>query len=110
MFGAIWVAATATTFWLLEGQELPNAVTYGSGLFTSYPASVFSGWLLRLMAFAVPGAFVAYYPALAILGKPDPLGLPAVLPYSAPVVAVLAVGVAALAWRAGLRHYVGTGS
>jgi ABC-2 type transport system permease protein len=66
--------------------------------------------LLRLMAFAVPGAFVAYYPALAILGKPDPLGLPTVLPYSAPVVAVLAVGVAALAWRAGLRHYVGTGS
>jgi ABC-2 type transport system permease protein len=110
LFGAIWVAATATTFWLLEGQELPNAVTYGSGLFTSYPVSVFSGWLLRLMAFAVPGAFVAYYPALAILGKPDPLGLPAVLPYSAPVVAVLAVGVAALGWRAGLRHYVGTGS
>ena len=110
LFGAIWVAATATTFWLLEGQELPNAVTYGSGLFTSYPVSVFSGWLLRLMAFAVPGAFVAYYPALAILGKPDPLGLPAFLPYSAPVVAVLAVGVAALAWRAGLRHYVGTGS
>ena len=110
LFGAIWVAATATTFWLLEGQELPNAVTYGSGLFTSYPVSVFSGWLLRLMAFAVPGAFVAYYPALAILGKPDPLGLPTVLPYSAPVVAVLAVGVAALAWRAGLRHYVGTGS
>ena len=63
-----------------------------------------------MMAFVVPGAFVAYYPALAILGKPDPLGLPAVLPYSAPVVAVVASGVAALAWRAGLRHYVGTGS
>jgi ABC-2 type transport system permease protein len=110
LFGAIWVTATATTFWLLEGQELPNSVTYGSGLFTSYPVSVFSGWLLRLMAFVVPGAFVAYYPALAILGKPDPLGLPAVLPYSAPVVAVLAAGLAALAWRAGLRHYVGTGS
>jgi ABC-2 type transport system permease protein len=110
LFGAIWVTATATTFWLLEGQELPNSVTYGSGLFTSYPVSVFSGWLLRLMAFVVPGAFVAYYPALAILGKPDPLGLPAVLPYSAPVVAVLATSLAALAWRAGLRHYVGTGS
>jgi viologen exporter family transport system permease protein len=110
LFGAIWVAATATTFWLLEGQELPNSVTYGSGLFTSYPVSVFSGWLLRLMAFVVPGAFVAYYPALAILGKPDPLGLPAVLQYSAPLVAVLAAGVAAVIWRAGLRHYVGTGS
>ncbi|HKR50384.1 MAG TPA: ABC-2 family transporter protein [Pseudonocardiaceae bacterium] len=110
LFGAIWVAASATTFWLVEGTELPNAVTYGSGTFTSYPMSIFSGWLLRLMAFVVPGAFVAYYPALAILGKPDPLGLAPVLQYSAPLVAVLAAGVAALVWRAGLRHYVGTGS
>jgi ABC-2 type transport system permease protein len=62
------------------------------------------------MAFVVPGAFVAYYPALAILGKPDPLGLAPVLQYSAPLVAVLAAGVAALVWRAGLRRYVGTGS
>ncbi|MDQ3760562.1 MAG: ABC-2 family transporter protein [Actinomycetota bacterium] len=110
LLGAIWVAASATTFWLVAGQELPNAVTYGSGMFISYPVSVFSGWLLRLMAFVVPGAFVAYYPALAILGKPDPLGLPSMLQYSAPLVAVLATGVAALIWRAGLRHYVGTGS
>ncbi|MEO7196314.1 MAG: ABC-2 family transporter protein [Pseudonocardiaceae bacterium] len=110
LLGAVWVAASATTFWLVESQELTAAVTYGSGLFTSYPVSVFSGWLLRLMAFVVPGAFVAYYPALAILGKPDPLGLPPVLRYSAPLVAVCAAGVAALAWRAGLRHYVGAGS
>jgi ABC-2 type transport system permease protein len=110
LLGAIWVAASATTFWLIEGSELPNAVTYGSGMFTSYPVSVFSGWLLRLMAFVVPGAFVAYYPALAILGKPDPLDLHPVLQYCAPLVAVLAAGVAALVWRAGVRHYIGTGS
>jgi ABC-2 type transport system permease protein len=110
LLGAIWVAASATTFWLVEGQELPNAVTYGSGMFTSYPVSVFSGWLLRLMAFVVPGAFVAYYPALAILGKPDPLGMPPVLQYSAPLAAVVSAGIAALVWRTGLRHYVGTGS
>ncbi|MGQ0715925.1 MAG: ABC transporter permease [Pseudonocardiales bacterium] len=110
LLGAIWVVASATTFWLVDGTELPNTVTYGSGMFTSYPMSIYSGWLLRLMAFVVPGAFVAYYPALAILGKSDPLGLSPVLQYSAPLVAVLAAGIAALAWRAGLRHYVGTGS
>ncbi|MGH8571912.1 MAG: ABC transporter permease [Gammaproteobacteria bacterium] len=110
LLGAIWVTASAAIFWLVEGSELPNAVTYASGMFTSYPVSVFSGWLLRLMAFVIPGAFVAYYPALAILGKPDPLGLHPVLQYSAPLVAVLAAGVAAGVWRAGVRHYVGTGS
>ena len=66
--------------------------------------------VIAVDGFVGSGGFVAYYPALAILGKPDPLGLPAVLPYSAPVVAILTTGAAALAWRAGLRHYVGTGS
>jgi ABC-2 type transport system permease protein len=110
LFSAIWVAARATTFWLVEADELTNTVTYGSGFFTSFPVSVFSGWLLRLMAFVIPGAFVAYYPVLAILGKPDPLGLHPLLPYCAPLVAIVAAGVATLIWRAGLRHYIGTGS
>jgi ABC-2 type transport system permease protein len=58
----------------------------------------------------VPSAFVAYFPALAILDRPDPLGLPHALRYAAPVVAAAAVGVAALVWRAALRRYQGAGS
>jgi ABC-2 type transport system permease protein len=47
---------------------------------------------------------------LAILGRPDPLGLPAGVRYAAPLVAVAAVAVAALIWRAAVRHYQGAGS
>ena len=60
--------------------------------------------------FVVPGAFVAYFPTLALLGRPDPLGLPAALHYVTPLVAVAAAGIAALVWRAGVRRYTGTGS
>ncbi|PRY43700.1 ABC transporter permease [Umezawaea tangerina] len=110
IFSGIWVVACSVCFWLVDGQELANTVTYGSNTFTSYPISVYSGWLRRLMAFVVPGAFVAYYPALALLDKPDPLGGPGWLGWVGPVVAVLVAGLAGLVWKTAVRHYRGTGS
>jgi ABC-2 type transport system permease protein len=110
ILAAIWVAANAVSFWLVDSREMANAVTYGSHYTTSYPITIYGPWLRRLMCFAVPGAFVAYLPALALLDRPDPLGLPVVLRYSPPLVAGLAVSVMAMVWRAGVRHYQGTGS
>ncbi|MGM1060773.1 ABC transporter permease [Saccharothrix sp. Mg75] len=110
IFGSIWVVANAVCFWLVEGQEMANAVTYGSGTFTSYPVTVYGPWLRRFFAFVVPGAFVAYYPSLALLGRPDPLGGPALLGWVSPLVAVATAVVAGLVWRFAVRHYRGTGS
>jgi ABC-2 type transport system permease protein len=110
ILSSIWVIACSVCFWLVEGRELANTVTYGSSMFTAYPLGIFSPWLRRLMGFAVPGAFVAYFPALALLGKPDPLGLPPWLQWSSPLVAALSVLVAATVWRFAVRHYRGTGS
>lgn len=110
ILGSLWVAANAVSFWVVDGQEVANAVTYGSNFATSYPITVYGPWLRRLMCFAVPGAFVAYFPALALLDRPDPLGLPAALRYAPPLVALVAVGVTGLVWRLGVRRYQGTGS
>ena len=110
LLAAIWVTANCVSFWLVDGREVANSVTYGSDFATSYPITVYGPWLRRIMCFAVPGAFVAYFPALALLGRPDPLGLPDVLRYCSPLVALVAVGVTALVWRTGVRRYQGTGS
>lgn len=110
IFAAVWVAANTVSFWVVDGREVANSVTYGSNFATSYPITVYGPWLRRILCFAVPGAFVAYFPALALLGRTDPLGFPVALQYAAPLVAVLAVGVAALVWRTGVRRYQGTGS
>lgn len=107
---AVWVATCSVSFWVIEGREVANAFTYGSQLTTSYPITVFGPWLRRALCYAVPSAFVAYFPALALLDRPDPLGLPHALRYAAPLVAVAAVAVAALVWRTAVRHYQGTGS
>ena len=110
IFSAVFVATAAVAFWWIESGELGNALTYGGHDFTAYPIGVYGALFRRLFAYGLGFAFVAYYPALALLDRPDPLGGPAVLGYAAPLVAVVAAAAAALVWRAGVRHYRSTGS
>lgn len=110
IYSSVWVVACSICFWIVEGREFANAVTYGSNAFTSYPINVYSRPLRFVMAYVVPGAFVAYYPSLALLGKEDPLGLPGWVGWTSPLVAALAATAAGLVWRFAVRHYRGTGS
>jgi viologen exporter family transport system permease protein len=110
ILSSIWVASNSVSFWIVDGREMANSVTYGSNFSTSYPITLYGPWLRRALCYAVPAAFVAYFPALALLGRPDPLGLPTALQWSSPLVAVVGVAVAGLIWRTGIRHYQGTGS
>lgn len=109
-FGALFVAGATVAFWWIESGELAAAFTYGGKDFTSYPATVFGGFFRRLFAYGLGFAFVAYLPALALLDRPDPLGVPGWLHWCSPLVALLAAGLAALFWRTGVRHYRSTGS
>ncbi|MGH3738006.1 MAG: ABC transporter permease [Micromonosporaceae bacterium] len=109
-FGALFVAGATVAFWWIETGEMANAFTYGGRDFTVYPVNVYAGWFRRLFAYGLGFAFVAYYPALLLLGREDPLGAPAPLHWLGPVVAAVAVTLAGLLWRTGIRHYRSTGS
>lgn len=109
-FGSIFVLTASLAFWWVESGEIGNGFTYGGRDFTSYPITVYSGWFRGFFAYGLGFGFVAYQPALALLGRPDPLGLPAWAGYSSPLVALLAALIAAAVWRIGVRHYRSTGS
>ena len=109
IFGAVWVAVICIVFWTVEGREAANAFTYGGQFLTQYPINVYDQWLRRFLAFVMPMAFVAYFPALYILDKPDPLGLPTFLQFISPFVAVTFACVAGAAWRTAVRHYRSAG-
>ena len=109
-FASIFVASATVAFWWVESGELGNALTYGGRDFTSYPVTVYGGFFRAVFAYGLGFAFVAYYPALALLGRPDPLGLPGWVGWAAPAVAGLAATGAAAVWRVGVRHYRSTGS
>jgi ABC-2 type transport system permease protein len=109
IFAAVWVAAACVVFWTTEGGEFANGFTYGGNFLTEYPIDLYAQWMRRLLAFIVPLGFVAYFPALYILDKPDPLGLPRALEFSGPVVAVAASLAAGAIWRFAVRHYRSAG-
>jgi ABC-2 type transport system permease protein len=110
IFSAVWVTVICVVFWAVEGRETASAFTYGGQFLTQFPIDVYSRWLRRLLAYLIPMAFVAYFPALYILDKPDPLGLPSFLRFSSPVAALLAALAAGAMWRFAVRHYRSTGS
>jgi ABC-2 type transport system permease protein len=110
LFGAVFVAGATVAFWWIDSGQFANALTYGGRDFTAYPMTVYQGLFRRFFAYGMGFAFVGYYPALALLGRRDPLGLPASAGWAAPAVALVACAVAALVWRHGVRHYRSTGS
>jgi ABC-2 type transport system permease protein len=109
IFSSVWVTGACLAFWTTDGGEFTNAFTYGGNFLAQYPVDILSAWLRRFLAYIVPLAFVAYFPALYILDKPDPLGLPRVFEFASPVVAAGAAVVAGLVWRFAVRHYRSAG-
>ena len=109
-FGAIFVLSASLAFWWVDSGQIGNAFTYGGRDFTSYPITVYGAWFRDLFAYALGFGFVAYQPALTLLGRPDPLGLPSWAGFVAPLVCLPAALIAALVWGIGVRHYRSTGS
>jgi ABC-2 type transport system permease protein len=110
IFCAIFVATNAIAFWVMDAREIANSFTYGGQMVTQYPLNIFGLWFRRLLGFVIPLAFVAYFPALYVLGKHDPLGAPYVFRFLSPAVAAAAVLVTGGIWRVAIRRYRSTGS
>jgi ABC-2 type transport system permease protein len=108
--GSLITAGSALLFVAPDASLAVGATRQGAGLVTQYPMTIYSRHLMILMTCVVPVGFVNWQPALYILSRPDPLGLPAAARFLAPAVAMVSVAGAAWAWRSGIRHYRSTGS
>ena len=109
IFGSVWVVGGCIAFWTTDGGEFTNAFTYGGNFMAQYPVDILSSWVRRFLAYIVPLAFVCYFPALYVLNKRDPLGLPRFVDFLSPAVAVAAACVAGFIWRFAVRHYRSAG-
>ncbi|MGE5603522.1 MAG: ABC transporter permease [Nitrososphaerales archaeon] len=110
LFMAVFVAGATSSFWAPQAHEAINIFSYGGQFMTSYPMHIYQEWLVSIFTFIIPMAFINYYPALYLLDKPDPFGLPAFIPFLSPIVAVIAFRLSLALWRVGVRHYQGTGT
>ena len=110
LFSGIIVLQATLSFWTIESLEVVNVLTYGGVQAAQYPLNIYAGWFRKVLTFGVPLACVAYYPVLAILKKPDPLGAPDwILPFT-PLAGFAFLALSFLAWRIGVARYASTGS
>lgn len=107
---AISVLGGALTFYTVEGSEVVNIFTYGGVSLSCYPMEIYGPGLRAVFLWVVPFALAVYVPALVLLGRAGPPGLPATLAWVTPAATALFAGLASAGWRAGIQHYVGTGS
>jgi ABC-2 type transport system permease protein len=110
IFFCLFVIFSCVQFWTSDASEFANAFTYGGNTLTQYPLTVFPGEIVKTLTFVLPLAFVNWYPCLYLLGRDDPFGLPAWLQFASPLAALMLVGLTAVVWPAGVRHYTSTGS
>ncbi|MGQ4515679.1 ABC-2 family transporter protein [Streptomyces sp. DW26H14] len=110
IFCAVFVVGAAFQFWAQDSAQVQNAFTYGGTTLLQYPPGLFAKDLVRGAVFVVPLAFVSWIPALYVLGRPLPLGLPGWVAFLSPAVAAVCCGLAAAVWRLALRSYRSTGS
>lgn len=109
-FGGLFIIGAAITFWTVESIEAINIFTYGGTEMMSYPMHIYQDWMRYIFTYIIPAIFLNYYPALYILGKPDPFHLPAIAPFLAPVAGFGMLAVALVFWRFGVQHYQSTGT
>ncbi len=108
-FGLLILQATLA-FWTTETLEIMNMVTYGGVETAQYPLVIYRPWFRRFFTFVVPLACLNYFPALAILGRADPLGTPLAFQWASPLAGVAFLALSLQVWKIGVRHYRSTGS
>lgn len=110
LFMGIMVLQATLAFWTVDSLEIMNVLSYGGVQAAQYPLNIYAAWFRRVLTFGLPLACVAYYPVLAILRRPDPLGAPDWLLPLAPVAGFAFLALSFVAWRAGMARYASTGS
>lgn len=109
LFAGLFVAAAGCQFWLVNGQEMVNAFTYGGNFAAQQPPAVFGPTLRVLFGWIIPVVFVAYLPATVILGLPGEGPFASSAAWFLPGAAAWVWLWALLIWRQGIHHYQGAG-
>jgi ABC-2 type transport system permease protein len=111
LFGGLFIIQATLAFWTTETLEIMNTVTYGGTETAQYPLTIYRPWFRKFFTFIVPLACISYFPALAILGRPDPIaGSPLWFRWTAPLIGILFLLISLQIWKFGVHHYRSTGS
>jgi ABC-2 type transport system permease protein len=105
------LAVTTASFWFTRIDALRWTIMSLEQEFSRYPISIYARSVRIVLTFALPFAFMNYFPATFLLHKTeDGLHLNPAVGLLTPLVGVTALTLAYGFWRIGLNRYQGTGS
>lgn len=107
---SIIIVAASSAFWIVKSGTVVDVSIYAIRNFINYPISIYGKSVQLLLTFAVPYAFVNYYPAAAFFGKEDPLALMSPSPYIALLIGGLLFPLACWVFGRGVLRYNSSGS
>lgn len=110
LFLGLIILQATSAFWTTESLELWNAFTYGGVSMSQYPLAIYRPWFRRFFTFVIPLACINYFPGVAILGRPDPLGTSPIFQRMAPLAGVVFLLICLQIWKIGVHRYQSTGS
>jgi ABC-2 type transport system permease protein len=110
LFIGLVILQATSAFWTTESLEVWNAFTYGGVSMSQYPLAIYRPWFRQVFTYLIPLGCVTYFPVVAVLDRPDPLGTSALFQWLAPLAGVAFLLVALQAWKVGVWHYRSTGS
>ena len=109
ILGAAIIAVATLAFWTTMTYTFYWNTVFPARQLINYPVSIYHRSLQLVLTFAVPFAFVNYYPAHVLLNRSAELPVPW-LAWLTPFVGLAAISAAYLFWNLGTRYYTGTGS
>lgn len=106
---AVFMAFAATGFFIEDRVGMMPPV-YNLMEFGKWPVTIYPNAIKLLITVAIPFGFTAFYPASLFLptGQADPNLV--MIAWCTPLVAVIAMTLAILLWRLGVRHYESVGN
>jgi ABC-2 type transport system permease protein len=106
---ALRVLFSALAFRFLSANAFMSVLDTVFSNFTNYPLKIFGSVLEFLLTFGVPLAFMAYFPAVVLLGRTGELQVNPLFAYGAPLAGVIWLGLALLVFQREMRHYQSAG-
>jgi ABC-2 type transport system permease protein len=106
---ALRVLFSALSFRFLSANAFMFVLDTVFSNFSNYPLRIFGNVLEFLLTFGVPLAFMAYFPAVVLLGRTGELSVNPIFAYSAPLAGVVWVFVALRFFHYEMRNYQSAG-
>jgi ABC-2 type transport system permease protein len=108
--GAVQIVLGSFSFRVLNALALRTTTNEVFNLYGNYPTHIFPNLIEYLLTFALPVAFVAYFPASAILGRGDQLTVAPAIAWLAPILGIVLFSFAVRVWRWQSKRYQSAGN